>query len=752
MFNAVRSARAYKVALLAGALLVGGGLAGGCTKEEASPAPPITVGQKKAEEAPVSVGVPQFQVEGSPYEEGESLLALYYQSQLDPKEVEAVRKGIEEFVPNYTREQLDEATQAIMCYQYVVYHPTKLHNLLQNHKVARQVERQLRELCQLLEVPFIPIWAIVSWENSGDTTKVSYANAAGLGQMTPGAVEMAHDYGRYLAAQWRNEAAHIKASGERLDLARAERLEKAARLADCAERHQQLARDNKVEDERLVLACNLEDSVLFFKYLLSKYGGRIDLAVSAYHNGVVNNDDILYEYLRQVHKWNLSGDLDPNRVGLLEALERYNITYLDLWNNKQTREMLCGLRTVYGDKVNSDNAHLALGDESDLYLWKVMASYVGLEAGEEFVSSLQERYTPSLDFCAVRGLPAYETAAAWKEGLAADRLFAIDPSPYRDLGVAGYDPEKLAQEQAKAQQEAQAKAQKAKAKAKKKGADKKAKGKEAAPEEAAQPIVELKPPVSEEAIQLSWYATPELAGYLAQLQARFVKASGNPRVRLPLQTISGAWANEVKEAEPCAAGSLATHQRGVAVDLALQTLPAMHRPILERLIVEDFLLDVVFMRRTPQGGLHVVLNPRCGRDFLLSFVDLVSSEGKIARAMRDSLARQRAEEQEKARRAAARAAEAKENSPRSAREKALEERLEAERRLQELEARRAADSRASAVKKRQAQPTRSDSLGSQEEEKESLSSEEEELFAIPEEEVERLPGGEDRRESDIYDF
>lgn len=719
--------------LLIGSLGIGAVACSGSKKQDA-PAPVAGSATSIQDSSLEEDGV--FIEDSSPYERGASLLDDYYKQKYNKRERAAVVNGVKELLSFYNEKQVEQTVNTVLGYHYIVYHQTARHNLLDNHAVARQVEAQLKEICTTLDVPFNPMWAIVSWENSGDVSKVSFANAAGLGQMTPGAIETAHSFGKAKADEWRLEAARLRTSEAREDKIKAERLDRAAKLADCEERHQELTEKNRLKDERLLVDCNLEDSVLFFKYLLFKYGERIDLAISAYHNGVVNNDDIIYAYLRQEKELNLDAEIDPNRVGLLEALELYDLKYLDLWNNVYTREILCGLRTVYGDRVNAENSSLALGDESDLYLWKIIASYVGLKSGENFVRTLQSRYDLPLDLCEVRGLPIYDSSEKLVEGLKNNWLCVVDSSKFKNYGVDIPLAEKVVQKVSQA-----------------KAADKaKAKGDKAKKSEVKEVIPQLSPEIKTQC----WYTSPELYGYLACLQQRFISASGNPNVRLPLQNLSGAWAME-KNQNACKADSQDTHFRAVAADLNLGKLPAVHRKILEDLVLKDFLLDVIYIKRAEGNVIHLVLNPRCGNEFIKNYVEYVSPHGKIAKALAQVSDREAAEAKEAAEREAAKESANPQYSHQMARERERQKKREAERLDAEAKTREAVQSRASALKRRSGKKETSatESVGRPPE-----SEETEELLAIPDEPIDGgnikgIPGERQQNKNadeGVYDF
>ncbi|MBQ7502724.1 hypothetical protein IJT93_08440 [bacterium] len=656
-------------------------------------------------------GASEFRVKSSPYEYGSSLLNEYYMNRLESREANTVRTGIAIFLPDYNDTDSEDVLRAVMSYQYVVYHITDLHDLRNNHAVARQAEPKLRIICNTLNVPLEPVLGIVSWENSGDTSKVSYANAAGLGQMTAGAVDTAHQYGEMQAKSWREEAARLRLSMERSDKVQAERLDKAAKMAECRNRHEEMAKANKVEDERLIMECNLEDTVLFFKYLLSKYDNRVDLAVSAYHNGVVNTDDIIYDYLRQVKNMDIASETDPSRRGLVEAIQVYDIKFIDLWNNKRSREILCGIRTVNGEKANADNIDMTLGDESDLYPWKVIGSYAGYVAGESFVTSMQQNYSGSFDESMVRGLPVYDSAEDMKNGAAASMLCTLDKDSFKNCGVDSY-PETSKKAASAPKVKLSEKKEAARQAAEKKAAEKKAAG------------------VPADIKELCWHALPELAGYLAELRVRWGTYCGNDRVRIPLKTVSGAWTFSAA-GNSCVSKKQELHRRGLAADIDMSKLPASQRSVLERLIVEDFLLDKIYMDNIKDGGgniIHIVLNPRCGDNYLENYISYVSPDGRIARAREEFLH----EEEAKAAEARARKEAKLNSSPRyrtqAAREAEERRRQEEVRQYKEQQAKEAAQSRASAAKRRVArkQPKRQETVNIAPTEEP-----EEELYAIP---------------------
>lgn len=495
-----------------------------------------------------------------PGEDGRLSLREFYSQKYPEEERARVRQALEQVLGRYDAAELDEATAEILAFHHVVYHRTRSHDLEKNHAVVRRVEPKLRELASRHEVPLRPILAIVSWENSGDLTQVSWANAAGLGQMTWGAVERAHSFASEEAARLGSEADALRSSGNPADVERAAALEARAADLDVASRHKELAHAMGVTDERMIVEANLEDAVLFFKYLLQSYGGREDLAISAYHNGVLNNDDILFDYL--VRRGEPISRPGADRSEFLQALDRRDVTYLDVWRDTRSRQMLNGLRTVEGEVTTPSNAAMALGDESDLYPWKVLASLAALEGGPEFTARTVARYADRWDVVEVRGLPEHRSFAAFEDSAALGHLVRL-VTPVQDVGIRG------------------------------------------------------RAPAGTRGEAFSYYATPELAGYLADLTDRLREVTGKPGLRLPVANLSSAsclGANHVS----CAKGDTATHLRGVAVDLVPGALDPASGKALEGLIWSDYLMDKVFLSRE-QGSAHLVLNPRRGEDFMTSY-------------------------------------------------------------------------------------------------------------------------------------
>lgn len=348
-----------------------------------------------------------------------SLRDYYLRGKYPQVEIDAVANMVAKVFPNRSKEQKNQMVAEILSFEYVVYHTTDNHDLGRNHSTIRRYQELLKTLCDRHGVPFYPVLAITSWENSGGADKVSWADAAGLGQMTWGAVDEAHRYAARKAAdlkeqaQWERYQAAVDKDSSRIT--RAQKLEAQAAKLDLESRHRRMAKKAGVSDERAIAECNLEDVVLFFDFLLDLYGGRVDQAIGAYHKGALNQDDIVYDYLRR-RDASVMYPQPSDRSSFLAGLARLDLSYLDLWNDPRSREMLNGLRTVEGEVTTASNAHLALGDESDIYPWKVLGSLSGLLAGEAYLHKMIERYQAPQLAVEVSGLPAYLGAEGEKRG------------------------------------------------------------------------------------------------------------------------------------------------------------------------------------------------------------------------------------------------------------------------------------------------------------------------------------------------
>ena len=519
------------------------------------------------------------------------------------------KKYIPKLLPAYkSSDNYAAAAGALRDYEHVVFHVTGAHNLANNHQVLREASPMLKKFCARWDVPEAPVEAIISWENSGSPSIVSYAGAVGICQMMEGTVHFVHEYAHQEAEKLRREAEDLRAEGgnsQRVSdmLARAD-------LLDCGVRHKTQAKQAKC-DERLLANCNLEDSVIYIKYLLEKYDNRADLAIPAYHSGIDNIDDIIVTYVNEA-----KGDyLERGRVRteLRAALERYDITYADLWRFEKTRAMLGGVRTMDGEITTWRNRREALGDEADLYLWKVLSSWIAYQAGPEYTQRMIENNRARREECAYRGLSLGDTYAKLEKMRGDGVLVSIkEVLPDKGVGLVnnkGLDCWQKAEETKKNGAEA--------AGTKKAGNQ---------PDASEKTAVKL-PPVKAELAEASWLVRPELLGYLLDLQQRWQLALGNDRARLPVSLLSGALHEQKNDLEAsgvivpwkgCAAGMLHGHERGVAVDLDFRGLSQEQLEVLKRLLEYDFVFDRVFLQNR-QSSAHVVLNPRWGEEYLKKY-------------------------------------------------------------------------------------------------------------------------------------
>lgn len=337
---------------------------------------------------------------------GASALDNYFAHKYPDWAKKLVSDGVNEVFAGASPADRQQAVLEALAYCHVVYHPTLWHHIENNLAVTHQFQEEIDLSCERFGVPKAMAYGILTWENSGSVAARSFAACVGMGQLSDGAVEMAHHVSAHfaklsLAAEGFYRLLATVASsffGESSVLvkalrARATFLAERAHEFNLAVVHAHLARMLGQPDERMIPRANIEDSIVYMRYLLEMYGGRADLAISAYHNGVSNTDDLLRDYLRRK---------DPaashftffKRSVLFEALRRHQIDYITLWNDRRCRQMLNGLRTMDGDITNSANQKEAMGDESDIYLWKTLAALAGVHATPTQVAWLRTRYLP----------------------------------------------------------------------------------------------------------------------------------------------------------------------------------------------------------------------------------------------------------------------------------------------------------------------------------------------------------------------
>lgn len=472
-------------------------------------------------------------------------LRAYYNKKYTDQEFAAVRSVVEELLPSYSPAEKRQAISEILAFSYVIFHETEYHKLNRNHAALRRHEKTLTDMAKRYQVPPLAVMAIVSWENSGGVSKVSAADAAGLGQMTDGAIDEAHRYAHQEAGRLRLESTNPSGS------------EPMAKYLESIEyRHQKAARLAKLPDERFVPECNLEDMVLFYRFLLYQVGGRVDHAIGSYHKGAANTDDILYDYLSRTE-----GQVVPpgsDRTDFLAALERRNVTYITLWNDPRSRQMLNGLRTMDGEVTTDDNRSQALGDESDIYPWKVLGSLAAYRQGQEYVEQQIQRYSGPQAESETRGLPVYESLAALKKAFQ-ERKLVQSRAPLADYGYRSGFPS--------------------------------------------------------EYVAYSDFVTPELEGYLFSLVMRWRKTANQGELLLPVKTLMNTRALSVG-----GYGLFSRVQmKGVTCLLSPQDLPDEARVALRKVLEVDFLNDRIYRSTLDNGDVLVTLNPRFGHQFLAAY-------------------------------------------------------------------------------------------------------------------------------------
>lgn len=527
---------------------VAGFLLAGC--QRANPATPLTPALPISNSTPgVAIntvpGKPELPPEIPPsLERGE--LRAFYNKKYTAQEFDTVRSLVEEIFPNYTPQEKRQAITEILSFSYVIFHETEHHHLDRNHAALRKYEKTLIDVCKRYQVPPAAVSAIVSWENSGGVTKVSFADAAGLGQMTDGAIQTAHDFAHQEAARLREEAPN-PAGVEPM----------ARHLETISIRHQQMTRKARLPDERFVPECNLEDVALFFKFLLNSFGGRVDHAIGSYHRGVANTDDVVYDYLTRTE----GAVVYPNsdRSDFLAAMDRRNVTYVTLWNDARARQMLNGLRTMDGEVTTDANRSEALGDESDIYPWKVLGSLAAYRQGPEYVQQQIKRYSLPQSEVEVRGLPTFESFTAIREGLKAGKLIR-SRAPILDVG--------------------------------------------------------FRRDLSGEAATLADSVTPELEGYLHSLVARWRSTARQQDLQLPVKTLF----NTRSLSSGAGYGLFSKVQmRGVTALLSPRELSPTAEAALKKVLEVDFLNDRIYRSTLDNGDVLVCLNPRFGHQFWAAY-------------------------------------------------------------------------------------------------------------------------------------
>ena len=295
----------------------------------------------------------------SKYKNTKSKLYNYYLTKYTMSDFVPIRKAIKAINPNYTESEVTDATYEVLSYRHVIFHDSGTHKLDKNVEIIKRYENIIRKNAIKYDIPAeIPL-AVMTWENSGDTSKMSYASCSGLGQMSAGAVKIAHDYAGKISREFKDKANIVDNEEKRKELlARAD-------LFNIATRHKKMAKELNISDERIIPECNAEDSVIYLKTLMNSFENVPDLAISAYHNGTTNNADLM-KALMKSHSYSSN---------MKNFIKDKNINYLSLWKNQKVRNMMNGYLTMEGEITNSKNYYDALADESDIYPWKIFGAY-----------------------------------------------------------------------------------------------------------------------------------------------------------------------------------------------------------------------------------------------------------------------------------------------------------------------------------------------------------------------------------------
>ncbi len=336
-----------------------------------------------------------------------SALLNYYFKKYTSNDRKLLRMAAEELFPHYTSSEIADVVHECLAYRHLVYSETRWHKLEKNLETARHYENLIQKYSDIYGLPWqIPL-AVISWENSGSHDAESYAACGGLGQMSWGAVERSHSYAMEISRQKKAQAQISSPEAATV-------LYSEAEFYNLDAKHKLMTKKAGLKDERMVPECNIEDSVIYLKILLDYFDGRSDLAISAYHNGVANNDDLVRAYTGA-----------QRYDGLLEQIRKNDVKYIDLWQHPKVKNMMNGWFTMDGVLVNPLNAANALGDESDIYPWKIVSSFAAYNESEESVlEKIDQARVPLAEF-ECRDLELYDTIAKLQRGKNEGKLFKV---------------------------------------------------------------------------------------------------------------------------------------------------------------------------------------------------------------------------------------------------------------------------------------------------------------------------------------
>ncbi len=338
-----------------------------------------------------------------------SRLLSYYYKKYNLHQRENYKRAVKELMPHYDNVQTADALAEALAYRHIVFHETRWHKMDNNIETAGKYSSLITSLAARYDLPPAIALAVISWENSGDTDKMSYAMCGGLGQLSQGAVNRAHQYAMNLSRRKKLQAK--TSSPEKAALLREE-----ANFYNLDAKHKMLCKKYGVKDERMIAECNAEDTVIYLKILMDYFDNRSDLAISAYHNGVKNNDDLIKALLPS----------QSAKMGLVDLIREHDVNYLSLWNNVRTRDMLNGWLTMDGELTDNVNYQEALGDESDIYPWKIIGAYAAFIGTKNNLLSDIESARGKIGEFECSGLELYSNSGQIKKALKSRKLLVVE--------------------------------------------------------------------------------------------------------------------------------------------------------------------------------------------------------------------------------------------------------------------------------------------------------------------------------------
>ena len=502
-------------------------------------------------------------------------LAYFYRRKYHPMEIKVVWDSVNTLFPDYSRRQKLQATRSILAYHWVVYRTTFTHNMFKNVAITKKYRSLIKQFAKIHQVPAPMVEGVITWENSGGLTKESWAACVGVGQLSKGAVQVAHSFYDRAVSNLHHNAKMLRKGWLNYQLPMlgygAQRMLDRAKQLNVRTRHREMAKKQGVKDDRLIPECNVEDAVIYLKLLYHNYNKRIDLAISAYHNGGLNNNDIIRDYLnrRQSNQLGTNARQKEIMAGILEK----DLKFVSLWEDSRSRDMLNGLRTVYGNRTTPANRLLSLGDESDIYPWKVAAAYGALNADEKVLQYLVDKYNGLWDVVELSGLRVYDDVEKIRQAIRNHWLVPM-PKVYKDKGIAGL--------------------------------------KDASAEYRKRNRV------------YNYYIGPELAGFLIDLSREYRRRTGNYKLKIPIRRALESRILEIYNKDKIPDKSI-PHLTGYAVEIDLAN--ADNQPVLYGILKEWYLYDrIYFINRSREK--RVTVNPRFGKYYYNVYRDYVIKQRK----------------------------------------------------------------------------------------------------------------------------